>query len=84
MEKSGTLSLSHDQLLTKAQTEDNFAYIAEVPWLTLVMERDCNIVLVDDRFYKVYFAFPVTKDFPYIREFNQKYVYISSISKILI
>ncbi len=72
MEKYRTLYSNTDLLLNRTKTEETFAYIEEVSYLEQAIENNCNLAVTDDRFFKANFGFPVQRDFPYTKEFNEK------------
>ena len=50
--------------------DDKFAYISDASYLEIKTIKECNIRLIDEKFYKTGFAFAVPANWPYKGEFD--------------
>ena len=49
---------------------EKYAYIEDATFLKIKAINDCNIKLIDETFYKSYFAFVVRKNWKYKKDFD--------------
>ena len=72
IQQTSGLFEAHSEAHALVESDDTFAYIAEVTDIERFTRTKCNILIAQERFFTAYFAFAAQKGFPFQRLFNRK------------